>query len=143
MTNNYLPSNLIEAEQSVLKSVIASMNDINEVRMSVKLKFEGLRIMPLALRLYNNLINEDIESLLLWPDAGATALAKRDVPEMSAFIKSFKEALQDDFLQNNEKLLIAVSPQHYDYEEFEKLCNQYNVSIIMLNGNVNPRVVEM
>ena len=60
MTNNYLPSNQIEAEQSVLKSVIASMNDINEVRMSVKLKFEGLRIMPLALRLYNNLINEGI-----------------------------------------------------------------------------------
>ncbi|WP_320667717.1 DUF1995 family protein [Prochlorococcus sp. MIT 1307] len=136
-----LPGTLLEAEKQFYDSLFASLECNYSSRISIDLKLEGLRLMPVAFRLFKKLNTANIKPFLLWPDAGATALAKRDEPEISQYIKSFKEAFQKEFLDKSEKLLIAVSPQHYDYEEFEKLSNQYHGRIIMLNGKLDDAAI--
>ena len=92
--------------------------------------------MPVAIRLKESISEASIKSLLLWPDAGATALAKRDAPELSDNIMSFKDVIKSDNNDYTNHLLVAVSPQHYDYEDFENLCNKSDSRIIMLNGKL-------
>ena len=136
-----LPGTLLEAEDQLFESLSNSLDINYSSRISIDLRLEGLRLMPVAFRLFKKLNTGNIKPFLLWPDAGATALAKRDEPEISQSIKSFKEALAEDFLEKSQNLLIAVSPQHYDYEQFEKLCNQYQGKIIMLNGKLDDSAV--
>ena len=38
-------------------------------------------------------------------------------------------------------ILVAVSPQHYDYEEFEALCKNVNCKVIMINGKLDDAAV--
>ena len=45
--------------------------------ISIYLKFEGLKLQPVVIRLYKSLTSHNFKLKLLWPDAGATALAKR------------------------------------------------------------------
>ena len=136
-----LPKDLFSAEKMLLDSLITNINSKKYSRISSNLKFEGLRIMPVAIRLAQNLIHNGSKTLLLWPDAGAAALAKRDCTELSDKIYTFKEYLSGNSSILNDHLIIAVSPQNYDFEEFEALCERHKEIILMINGKLEDTAV--
>ena len=136
-----LPKDLAEAESQIFSCISQFIKSNPADRISINLKLEGLRLMPLVIRFFNNLKDNNIKSILLWPDAGATALAKRDAPEIEDYIKSFKDIKKLNNNEFNEYLFIAISPQHYDYQEFESLCTTYTNRIIMINGKLDDSSV--
>ncbi len=131
-----LPADLREAESRLLKSIIESLQNEDFNRISINLKFEGLRIMPVVLRLSNELTTISRKNCLAWPDAGGTALAKREYPTCAGDIYSFRDLLSEDYNIKENTILIAVSPQPYDYEDFINLCDGYKGVIIMVNGRL-------
>ena len=139
--SNTLPSKLSDAEEQAQNSIIAFLKDSNETRLSSTLKFEGLRLMPIVIRLALNLTQNKITSSLVWADAGGTALAKREAPDLKEEIFSYKDILNQQESIDTNKLLICVSPQPYDYIEFNQLCEQYSGRILMINGRLEDAAV--
>ena len=139
--NQILPSNLSEVETIMSNLLIDSINEINSNKLSINLKFEGLRLMPPMLRLGDKLLNKKIQARLLWSDAGSVALAKRDAPFLTDYIHSFSEINTGKLIPDKNDLLICVSPQPYDYEDFFNVCNSHNGKIIMVNGRLEDFAV--
>ncbi|MBM5819470.1 MAG: DUF1995 family protein, partial [Cyanobacteria bacterium K_DeepCast_150m_m2_101] len=79
-----LPADLRQAEVEALAAVQAALASQSKGLWTVEFRFEGLRILPMALRLLAALTPQQPEARLLFPDAGATALAKRDSPDQAA-----------------------------------------------------------
>tara|TARA_Y100001968_G_scaffold227782_1_gene210552 strand:- start:775 stop:1413 length:639 start_codon:yes stop_codon:yes gene_type:complete len=136
-----LPKDLIQAENDFSNIILERINNINNNRLAINIKFEGLKLMPIILRLGDKLRNNDIKFKLLWSDAGSAALAKRDNPQLLEFINSFGEVNSGKSLCADDELVIAVSPQPYDYEEFLQLCNSHVGKIIMFNGRLEDTAV--
>ncbi len=137
-----LPLDLFEAESMAFYAIDSALNSQFSKRLSVNLKFEGLRIMPVAIRFAERLIKRYPTLKIVWPDAGATALAKRDSPALADRIFSFREycSLKED--DTNSSLVLAVSPNAFDFDSFEELCNLNNdVTILMLNGKLEDKAV--
>ena len=139
MTNK-LPSDLKEAESNVYESIHSYFSSNSEKAfLSITLKFEGLRINPIISRLSNKLTAIEYNNILLWADAGGAALAKRDNPELSNKIFTFKEFLNSSDLLNS--VLLVCSPQPYDIEMFEQVCSHTNSTVIMINGKLEDPLV--
>ncbi len=139
--NPALPSDLATAESNSLKSIIDYLSTTNTNRFCVNLQFEGLRVLPIALRLSQNLNSSNVDNILLWPDAGAAALAKRESPDLSNNIYSYKDFLLSEKSNSDSNLLIAVSPQPYDYSDFFNVCDHTQGKILMLNGRLEDSAV--
>ncbi len=136
-----LPEKLLDAEEQIHQALNSHLNSSSDKRITIDIRFEGLRLMPVVIRLFKKLSTKDITLKLLWPDAGATALARRDAPEIKDHILSFKEIVNSKLLTDESIVLIAISPQPYDYEEFENLSSQFNGKIIMINGRLDDAAV--
>ena len=139
--NKILPKDLKEAEQAYTSILTNQITEFNSNRIAINLKFEGLKLMPLALRLTNNLLVNKIEPLLLWSDPGSAALAKRDNNELKDYIYVFKDIITNKVNPKGKEILIAVAPQHYDYNEFKEVCDLYNGIILMINGKLEDTSV--
>ena len=83
-----LPADLRTAETELLEAVRAALAKGGRGLWTAELRFEGLRILPVALRLLANLQPQVAGIRLLCADAGATALAKRDAPDLADSISS-------------------------------------------------------
>ena len=131
-----LPSDLFEAESNILFSLEKSLEESQSIRLSINLNFEGLRILPIALRLAKSLNDLKISSYLVFSDAGTAALAKREAPYLIDQIFSFNQLLETSKILDPDILLVCVSPQYFDYKDFEALCNKHVGKIAMLNGKL-------
>ena len=60
---------------------------------------------------------------------------------MAEYIFCFKNLIEDSNLKNSEKLLIAVSPQPYDYSQFYEMCELYQGRVLMLNCKFDDGIV--
>ncbi len=136
-----LPADLASAENEIFLSVDNILKDNKATRISVDIKFEGLRIMPLVFRLSFKLAEVGLENGLLWMDAGSTALAKRDAPDLAQNIYDVSKLKKGNYSDFKHEILIIVSPQHFDYEEFYDICNYYGGKIIMVNGKLEDFAV--
>ncbi len=136
-----LPATLKDAEDLLITSLIEYLENTTSKKIAVNLKFEGLRLLPVAIRLSEKLSTRNFSNAMAWADAGATALAKRDAPDISSSIYSYKELLSSPELTNTKNLLLCVSPQAYDYEEFLVLCEKYPGKILMINGKLEDSAV--
>ena len=136
-----LPKDLLQAEKDFSKIILENLMNIDNNRLAINIKFEGLKLMPILLRLGDRLKDNNIKFKLLWSDPGSSALAKRDNPELTEFIYSYGEISAGKSLTTEDELLIAVSPQPYDYEEFIQLCNSHIGKIIMFNGRLEDTAV--
>ena len=87
-------------------------------------------ILPVIIRLANSLQENKVELILLFPDAGATALAKQKAPEISSYIYSFKEILEKEVPNIEQSMFLAVTPQPYDYVEFNQICDKFTNIIL-------------
>ncbi len=137
---NKLPSDLKEAESNLYESIQSYFSSNSEQSfLSITLKFEGLRINPIIFRLSIKLAEVGCNNILLWADAGGAALAKRDNPELSNKIFTFKEFISSKDYINS--VLLVCSPQPYDIEMFEKVCLHANSTVIMINGKLEDPIV--
>ncbi len=137
---NKLPSDLREAESNVYDSIQSYfLSNSEQSFLSINLKFEGLRINPIIFRLSNKLTESKFDNILLWADAGGAALAKRDNPELSNKIFTFKEFINSTDSLNS--VLLVCSPQPYDIEIFEQVCSHTNSNVIMINGKLEDPIV--
>ncbi len=135
ITKNVLPHDLSTCESILLNSLYKFIDIESENRISVNLFFEGLKLPPLIIRLSQSLGQKDLTSVITFSDIGSAALAKRDFPQFNDRIFTYKELLSKN-LDLDDKIILAVSPQPYDYELFEELCSQLSQQIIMINGRL-------
>ena len=89
-----LPADLRAAEAEALEALAAALVAEPKGLWTAEFRFEGLRLMPVALRLGAALTPRFPNLRLLFPDAGATALAKRDAPEQASQLASLRDLMR-------------------------------------------------
>ena len=158
-----LPSDLLSAEAQAMEGLLAALADSASGRWTLEFRFEGLRLLPLVLRLGQALQAQEREFRLMFPDAGATALAQRDAPDLAARTGSLKDqerlnaagstpadASNDAQSPASEPqgdgateppLLVLVAPGPSDYDAVERLCLNHRGSVVLLNGNLEDAAV--
>lgn len=136
-----LPADLRAAEAQALEALGSALTADANGRWSVEWRFEGLRVLPPALRLAQALIDGGQELRLLFPDAGAAALARRDGAQLAGRIQDFGLLLRLPEGSRSEGLMLAVAPSPADYAEFEQICGNHRGPIVMLNGRLEDAAV--
>ena len=140
-TTRSLPADLLMAEAQLQDAVVAALASGAARRWSANLRFENLRILPVALRLARALLAKDCPVLIVWPDAGAAALSRRDAVDLSPFILDFNQLKQKESSVPDTRVLLAVGPQPSDYDEFEAVCGEHAGPVVMLNGRLEDAAV--
>ncbi len=130
-----LPKDLKECEISLKNSLLLCLNKTNFKRISVELRFEGIKIVPIIFRVMSFLQDNNYDINVVFSDFGGAALARRDYEGYANKIYTFKEIIvnKDNF---ENKLFLVVSPQPFDYEEFVDLSEKINNRLIMFNGKL-------
>ena len=136
-----LPADLLAAEEAMLQAALAAVGSGDGQRWSASLRFEGLRLLPVALRLARALIAAGQDLLMVWPDAGAAALARRDAEDLKEVILDFNQLKRAESDAPDTRLLLAVNPSPADYEEFQALCENHAGVVLMLNGRLEDAAV--
>ncbi|MEX0588642.1 MAG: DUF1995 family protein [Cyanobium sp.] len=137
-----LPPDLRSAEAEALDSIQAALAGGAKGLWTVEFRFEGLRVLPVALRLQAALLPVLTGLRLLFPDAGATALAQRDGPEAAGSIASLRDQMRLQQADGGSKgVLLLVAPSPADYEDVEQVCALHRGAVILLNGNLEDAAV--
>jgi hypothetical protein len=137
-----LPADLRTAEAEALDSLGAALAADAKGMWTVEFRFEGLRIMPVALRLLAGLSAAHQGTRLLFADAGATALAKRDAPDQAPQLASLQDVMRLQQADGgSEGVLILVAPSPADYEEVEQVCALHRGAVVLLNGKLEDAAV--
>jgi hypothetical protein len=76
------------------------------------------------------------ELLLGWPDAGSAALAQRESPELAPHCLALKDLILPEDPEITGRLLLAIGPQPSDYEMVEQICNNWQGTVVLLNGKL-------
>ena len=136
-----LPECLFDAEKLLQQSINQSLISNSHKFSSVNLLFQNLRLNPIIYRLFEYLKNKNLEPYILYGDEGSAALAKRDYPNLVEFIFSYNKFEKNISSLINQKIVIAVSPQPYDFEQFKNICESFEGKIIMFNGKLEDTAV--
>lgn len=139
-----LPPDLRAAEHQAFEAVLQALADQPRGRWSLDWRFEGLRLLAPVLRLSEALSASHPQLSLLFPDAGAAALARRDAPDQAARVADFRGHLRrQDAAQSGEvsPVLLAVAPNQADYEEFEHVCAAHRGAVLVINGSLEDAAV--
>ena len=134
-----LPVDLAAAEAQLLSALESALTENAKGRWTTEMRFEGLRFTPVALRLQRQLDRPGRRCQLLFSDAGAAALAKRDAPDQSVSIDSLADWLARNI--DPERLLLAVTPVPPDYEDVEAVCSGHQGAVVLLNGRLEDAAV--
>jgi hypothetical protein len=78
---------------------------------------------------------------MVWPDAGAAALARRDAEDLKDVILDFNQLKRSEGDSPDTRLFLAVNPSPADYEEFQALCENHAGAVLMLNGRLEDAAV--
>ena len=135
-----LPADLAAAEAELLTALESALASQSKGRWTLDLRFEGLRLAPVALRLQRQLDQPERRCKLLFADAGATALAKRDAPDQADAITSVSDCYRGE-LPAESSVLICVTPGPSDYDEVETLCDKFAGPVVLLNGRLEDAAV--
>ncbi|MDM7952177.1 MAG: DUF1995 family protein [Cyanobium sp. CZS 25K] len=136
-----LPADLRTAEAEALEALQAALAAGSGGRWTVEFRFEGLRLMPVVLRLLQELIPDQPEGRLLFPDAGATALARRDAPELAERIGSFSDQRRRQQEVPSRGMLLMVGASQAEYELVEEVCGGHGGSVVLVNPSLEDAAV--
>ncbi|MFM2158861.1 MAG: hypothetical protein RLZZ124_1335 [Cyanobacteriota bacterium] len=137
-----LPADLRTAETEALRAVQAALAEGGRGLWTVEWRFEGLRIMPVALRLLESLSAVFSDARLLFADAGAAALARRDAPELAVRLSSLGDQMRLQQADGgSDGLLLLATPTPADYDEVEQVCALHRGSVLMINGRLEDAAV--
>ena len=128
-----LPKDLNKALEDMENSVIAS-KESSSLRFLIELKFEGLKINKIALRL-NNLFLNNKKTYLTFSDSGSAALAQRDNESIKENIFTFKTFNDSKHISEENSILISISPQPFDFDTFEPMCENFKGK----HYSINPK----
>lgn len=136
-----LPADLRTAEAEALTALEAALATSANGRWTVEWRFEGLRLLPVVLRLAAALQPQHPNLRLLFPDAGAAALAKRDGPDLAGCIGSLGDQQRLQQQGPSQGLLLLVAPAQAEYEEVESVCGQHQGPVVIVNGALEDAAV--
>lgn len=140
-----LPPDLFTAEAELLEALESALSQGSHSRWSVDLRFSGLRLLPVVLRLAAALQERRGPLALLFPDAGAAALARRDGPDLAPSVRSLADhqRLQaaNDPAAPLPPLLLLVAPSLAEYEEVEAVCTAHSGPVVLINPNLEDGAV--
>jgi hypothetical protein len=136
-----LPADLRTAEAEALEALQAALAAGSGGRWTVEFRFEGLRLMPVVLRLLEGLIAERPEVRLLFPDAGATALARRDAPALAENIGSFSDQRRRQQEEPSSGVLLMVGASQAEYELVEEVCGRHGDAVVLVNPALEDAAV--
>ena len=142
-----LPPDLRTAEAETLEALRSALAADPRGRWTVELRFEGLRLLAPVLRLAAALEAETVPLRLLFPDAGAAALARRDGPALAERIASFADQLRrqgregDEQPSESDALLLLVGASQADYGEVEALCQAHRGPVVLINPGLEDAAV--
>ncbi len=136
-----LPKDLREAESQLFNSTQKVIDSLSISRISIQIKFEGLKVEPIVLRFAMKLLLNERKFNILFSDFGSAALFKRDNPDLKDYIFTFKDINNSTLQISDSILLLAVAPQPYNYDEFYEMCSSVSSKIIMFNGKLEDNAV--
>ncbi|WP_216914621.1 MULTISPECIES: DUF1995 family protein [unclassified Synechococcus] len=136
-----LPADLRTAEAEALQALQAALAAGSGGRWTVEFRFEGLRLMPVVLRLLEGLIAERPGVQLLFPDAGATALARRDAPALAEHIGSFSDQQRRQQEELSSGVLLLVGASQAEYELVEAVCGRHSDAVVLVNPALEDAAV--
>ena len=134
-----LPPDLRTAEAEALASLRSALAGDPRGRWTLELRFEGLRLLPVVLRLVGELESSVPGIRLLFSDAGAAALARRDGPELAERIATFSDHLR--LRQSDAEVLILVGASQADYGTVESVCQAHAGRVVLLNPRLEDGAV--
>jgi len=134
-----LPPDLRTAEAEALASLRSALAGDPRGRWTLELRFEGLRLLPVVLRLVGELESSVPGIRLLFSDAGAAALARRDGPELAERIATFSDHLR--LRQSGAEVLILVGASQADYGTVESVCQAHAGRVVLVNPNLEDGAV--
>jgi hypothetical protein len=130
-----LPADLRAAESQALAAIASALAADRRGRWTAELRFEGLRLLPVALRLARSLL-DSTDLQLLFPDAGAAALARRDGADLAGRIAAFADHRRRQGERSSAALLLLVAPSQAEYEEVEELVDAHGGAVVLLNPSL-------
>jgi hypothetical protein len=141
-----LPSDLKTAEAELLAALQSALASGGSGRWTAELRFSGLRLLPVVLRLATALQEWPGGLALLFPDAGAAALARRDGPGLAALIRTLGDhrRLQAQAMEDGSplaQLLLVVAPGLAEYEAVESACSAHRGPVVLLNATLEDGAV--
>jgi len=145
-----LPHDLQTAEAEALASLRSALAASARGRWTLELRFEGLRLLPVVLRLTGELEAAGTEFRLLFPDAGAAALARRDGPELADRISTFSDHLRaqgdGDAAPagpggSGTEVLILVGASQAEYGIVESVCQTHTGPVVLVNPGLEDGAV--
>lgn len=126
-----LPNSLEETVDQAIASTKAAIED-GIIRLQVDMVIPELKQQPIAERFLSLFQDLGLQFKVLFPDAGAAALAKRDWNNPDFTIRGINE-IQATVDPDDEAFLI-VNPSAVEVGDVEKLCNQaQDRPVIILN----------
>ncbi|MFM7229985.1 MAG: DUF1995 family protein [Cyanobacteriota bacterium] len=131
-----LPADLASAEQELVPALASALAADGAGRWTVELRFEGLRLAPVALRLQTALTEGGRCCRLLFADAGATALAQRDAPTLADRCHSLADWQRRPPAGATDDLLLLVAPGPPDYEAVKTIAGAHAGALVLLNGRL-------
>jgi len=135
-----LPADLHAAEEQTLQAVVAALAADAAGRWTVEWRFEGLRLLPPVLRLFERLSQQQ-DVTLVFADAGGAALARRDAPDRAQQVLDLRQLQQRQSEEPSQGMLLAVNPTAADYETFESVCQGHRGAVVMVNGRLEDAAV--
>ena len=149
-----LPSDLRQAESQALEALQSALAGGGRHRWTVELRFEGLKVLPLALRLAPRLRDGSPNLRLVFADAGATALARRDGGALAPLILSLSDQERQPSTEATPQgspapaseeagtaLLLLVAPSPSDYALVEAVCDAHPGPVVLLNPSLEDGAV--
>ncbi|MFM7085694.1 MAG: DUF1995 family protein [Cyanobium sp.] len=136
-----LPPDLHSAEAQALAALQSALAERSAGRWTVELRFEGLRLLPVTLRLVEALVADQVPLRLLCADMGATALARRDAPELADRIASFGDQIRLQQAEPSEGVLLLLGASQAEYDQVEQLCNNHRGTVLLLNPALEDAAV--
>jgi hypothetical protein len=137
-----LPSDLRQAESQALEALQSALAGGGRHRWTVELRFEGLKVLPLALRLAPRLRDGSPNLRLVFADAGATALARRDGGALAPLILSLSDQQRQPPTEDaGSALLLLVAPSPSDYALVEAVCDAHPGPVVLLNPSLEDGAV--
>lgn len=127
-----LPSSLEETIDQAIASTKAAIED-GLTRLQVEMVIPELKQQPIAERFLGLFEELGIQQFkVLFPDAGAAALAKRDWDNPDFTIRGINEL--QAALDPDDEAILVVNPSAVEVQDVEKLCNEaLDCPIILLN----------
>ena len=141
-----LPPDLQAAETEALAALRSALAVSARGRWTLELRFEGLRLLPVVLRLAGELQASGMAIQLLFPDAGAAALARRDGPDLADRIATFADHQRSQAVtlsgdDSPANLLILVGASQAEYASVESVCQAHPGRAVLVNPALEDAAV--